>query len=473
MKIAVVDDEAPIRKWFARTIENLEEGYEITGTYRNGADALKGIIADTPDVIFADIQMPEMDGIELMRQVKARFPEIEFIILTNYAEFSYARQAVAHGAMEYLLKSEVRDADISQLLQKIQEKRKKNSWNTLKENDRESWENWLQGWGVPQKACTAVMMLRTPERVVSERYLTFLKQSRREVFLYGDMLTVFSWRMSEPLALAAEMRGLAGKFGAEAEDGEWTAAIAVQGSGEDSYACLVHAAESLECNFVEDGPILEYEKLEKKRTCSTAQIHKEYKKMTELLFLGKYEELEKNLTAFFERAESIGPANIKEYRESCRRMIIALEEKWMQLCPNERSLFIPSDMENVRQCAEYAEELIEKIVQGDAPSNVKAVRKAVEYLQNHYQEQISLSDMAKLSCLSAEYFCRIFKEETGENFITYLTILRLKKARELLLGTDMKVNRIAAMTGYETAGYFSKIYKKYYGVTPEQERNRE
>lgn len=79
-------------------------------------------------------------------------------------------------------------------------------------------------------------------------------------------------------------------------------------------------------------------------------------------------------------------------------------------------------------------------------------------------------DVAKHIYLSHEYFSRLFKEEVGENFSTYLTIYRIKKAKELIKNTDMKISQIASEVGYSNAGYFSKNYKKYTGVSPEEDR---
>ena len=474
MKIMVVDDEAPIRKWFSKTIEELSEEYEVLGICRNGTEALEKMETEQPDVIFADIQMPGMDGIELMRQVKARFSEVEVVILTNYAEFSYAKQAVTYGAIQYLLKSEVRKEDIDILLLKILQKKKKTSLKILGEEDAEKWKEWNRERNVSKYACAAVLIMRTPDRILFEKHLSFFQADtlQREMFMYKDMLALYCWGEEGKFGMSAELRELAEKFDIKMGNLDCTFGIAEQNAGEDSWNCLLHAEQALECSFVRESKILEYEKLYRQRRTDNGQIRKKYKELTELLFLGKYEMLKEKVTEFFGQGVYIAPTDIKEYKKSCQRLILALEEKYMHICTGEHEVLIPN-VETVKNCEEYAGELLEKIIQGSAPTNVKAVRKAVQYMQSHYQEQISLADMAKLSCLSAEYFCRLFKEETDQNFSSYLMLLRLKKARELLVGTELKIHKIAAMTGYETAGYFSKIYKKYYGVTPEQERNRE
>ena len=71
---------------------------------------------------------------------------------------------------------------------------------------------------------------------------------------------------------------------------------------------------------------------------------------------------------------------------------------------------------------------------------------------------------------SPEYFSRQFKEEMGENFSVYLTLYRLERAQELLNRTDLSIAEIANRVGYANPGYFTRIYKKYRGITPEQAR---
>lgn len=472
MKIAVVDDEAPIRKWFSKTIGNISDVYEVTGEYKNGAEALEGVIAEQPDVIFADIQMPGMDGIELMKQVKERFPEIEIVILTNYAEFSYAKQAVVYGAVQYLLKSEVRKEDIETILLQISRKKQKTSLKVLTENDRKMWYEWNQEWDIPQNAYGVMLAVKIQEKIWDEQYLSYFCKvaGASEIFLYQDTLILYYWGMKEQLEMAARCREVAVEVISKTETTDCIVGISVQKRGEDSWICLHHSLEALEYSFIETEKILEYEKLVKTKFSDMQRIQNTYKDMMEQLFAGKYGVLEKKIKEFFAESFCTALEDVREYKKLCRRFILALEEKYLQLCPSENALFIPSTLDNVNRCGIYAAELLYKIVQESTPPNTKVVREAVQYLHNHYQEQISLSDMAKISCLSTEYFCRIFKEEMGQNFSSYLMILRLKKARELLLGTDLKIHKVASMVGYETAGYFSKIYKKYYGITPEQER---
>ena len=118
LHIMVVDDEAPIRDWLVYCIQKCEAASSVTSAV-NGEEAYRRILEQKPNVVFTDIRMPGMDGLELMSKVRDILPFTVFIILTNYAEFSYAKQAISLGAREYILKSEMRSSDIQRIVAEI------------------------------------------------------------------------------------------------------------------------------------------------------------------------------------------------------------------------------------------------------------------------------------------------------------------------------------------------------------------
>ena len=94
------------------------------------------------------------------------------------------------------------------------------------------------------------------------------------------------------------------------------------------------------------------------------------------------------------------------------------------------------------------------------------VRKAIEYLDRHYAERITLAELAEQAGFSAEHFSRVFRRETGVNYITYLNNLRMKHAVQLLEQTDCKVYEIAEKVGFSSLSYFSTAFKKKFGKNP-------
>lgn len=121
MKILIADDEAPIRDWFDYVLTQKVPGLKAQiETAAGGLEALEKMEKDPPDVVFADIKMPGLDGIGLIEQAKERFPRTVFVILTNHAEFTFAKRAVGLGVYDYLLKSEITAEKVAQTLADIQ-----------------------------------------------------------------------------------------------------------------------------------------------------------------------------------------------------------------------------------------------------------------------------------------------------------------------------------------------------------------
>jgi len=99
------------------------------------------------------------------------------------------------------------------------------------------------------------------------------------------------------------------------------------------------------------------------------------------------------------------------------------------------------------------------------------LRKAMDYLQEHYREQVTLNEVSEHTYVSTYYISRIFKKEAGKNFVDYLNEIRIQKAKELLQNIRYKTYELAEMVGIPDAHYFSKLFKKYEGVTPTEYRD--
>lgn len=101
-----------------------------------------------------------------------------------------------------------------------------------------------------------------------------------------------------------------------------------------------------------------------------------------------------------------------------------------------------------------------------------AVKKAMNFIQDNYSREVSLDDVSGEVNISPYYFSKIFKEETGENFIEYLTRIRMEKAKELLKKPEISVKEAGVQSGYTDPNYFSRIFKKQTGMTPSEYKTR-
>lgn len=110
----------------------------------------------------------------------------------------------------------------------------------------------------------------------------------------------------------------------------------------------------------------------------------------------------------------------------------------------------------------------EYLLKNEMKVREKYVQEAIEYIDIHFAEEISIKDVSEQLKISESYLTRLFKTETGHTFIEYLTNYRIGKAIELLKDKSIKVYEVASMVGYSDSRYFSVLFKKYVGLTPSE-----
>lgn len=102
----------------------------------------------------------------------------------------------------------------------------------------------------------------------------------------------------------------------------------------------------------------------------------------------------------------------------------------------------------------------------EARTRTARILPALEYIDTHYREEITLSDLSRLLSLNESYICRLFKQATNTSFVQYLNYVRVCKAEQLLCATDMNISEICFAVGFSTASYFNRIFKKYKNCSP-------
>lgn len=137
--------------------------------------------------------------------------------------------------------------------------------------------------------------------------------------------------------------------------------------------------------------------------------------------------------------------------------------------------------EMIKKCGNIAEmqglleeaalRITSRVNQYNSKSLKLILRKALEYIQLHYSEQITLQDVANHAYVSIYYISRMFKKELGKNFVDYLNEVRIEKAKELLKDVKYKTYEVADLVGIPDPHYFSRLFKKYAGVTPTEFRD--
>ena len=119
---------------------------------------------------------------------------------------------------------------------------------------------------------------------------------------------------------------------------------------------------------------------------------------------------------------------------------------------------------------EIMNQFIDSIFSFQSEKNADVMYKAMQYIHQNYAEKITLENVADVVGLSASYFSKVFKKETGTNFNAYLNMLRIEKSKKLLMYEDIRLVSIASMVGYEDQSYFTRVFKRLTGSSPNQYR---
>ena len=205
---------------------------------------------------------------------------------------------------------------------------------------------------------------------------------------------------------------------------------------------LGEAAAAQEACFFTGGGVVPYSAIHGLPPIDREAAHARKQEVLRLLARRQVEEARGALRAWFALFGMVGADDVRWAVDTVNRMVISMEDWYYQ--------FVTPP--------------------ADGSRHSRPIETALSYIHAHYAQPISMAEVAAQLYRSPEHFSRQFKEEVGENFSSYLTRYRLERAQELLQTTDLPVASVAVQTGYTTPGYFSRLYKKYKGVSPEAER---
>ena len=217
---------------------------------------------------------------------------------------------------------------------------------------------------------------------------------------------------------------------------------------------------------------MEVETAEKLPLLNRADIQREYSKTLKGLLYENREIVLENLKKWFDSFKCPSLDDLSWVRETCLKMVIRIEEVCAEHLSDYREDHKPDMSWTLEYCRQFCIDLVNRIYSEENFRYSQSVREAIRYIHENYARDITLNEVAGHIYRSPEYFSRLFKAETGEKFSTYLTAYRIRRARDLLSNTDMKIYEIAYAVGYTSPSYFSKMYREYVGVAPEVTRSQ-
>lgn len=469
-KVILVDDEIWSLEGLDKSFDWEKKGFRVIGKYTDSLKAICHIKEEKPDVVFTDIRMPDITGLEMIQEIRETGLNVEIIIVSGYAEFHYAREAVRQGAYDFLLKPidmDETDLILDRLRETMDRKRYEEDELLLQHI---LYEDKYDVRLSPLVYCDRIQAASINMAVSQEPFLKLWEQ----VLIKGRLYVEF--RLSERKRII-----LYEAFDKEAEE-RWVGYLnkLASGSGyigissvdtlENVRILLKEAILASSGNFIgkKTGVTLYtevvntyYETYGKK--ISTAILENKYEDACEILDeiaeLLKHEELGIiyivrlwNQIAILLHGNLTGGRRVKiEYLDffQITRRFVNLESL-CQYIKIEIAEILICQKKQIETHKEYNENFLHLL----------------KYVEENYAEKLYLSTLAKQFYINMSYCSELFKKVTGLTFSEYVTKIRMEKAAELLSSGDYKIKDVAEMTGYSDAFYFSKVMKKYYGITP-------
>lgn len=541
LQLLLVDDERSIVETLAETIPWDACGIGTIHEALSGAMALEILENHSIDIVITDIRMPGMSGMELIAAIHSRWPHVKSILLSGYADFEYAKQAITQQTFDYLLKP-VSDEDLIESVKRVVN-RIKEKWEEVA-----SYQKALYAYhdNLPLLRSTTLSELLTG-RTYSESVLADKLRLLELPHSAGDQMGMLLIRMEEHLA------EMAGKDLALMEyaicnivsevmqnhfhiwhtrDAHDYIVILVSPReqiastperNERIKTLLEHYASQIQTNVqlylkgaisvlvgswgrfpYQTREIYEHAMMSMRKRMGHGQglfvtasdepapepIHTiwslyEPPTLLNLLEAGRFDDVERKISQIFEELLKSGENHdiaeqiIEAYHVLAGAFAYIIHKNGKQLSEvlSDESIryFRSPSYSTVAQLLDWSIRSLH-CIRDDAEQELKdnhstIVRSVRSFVDRYLAGDVSLPAIADHVHLHPVYLSKVYKAETGEALTEYVYRLRMEKAAFYLRTSTSKVFETSELVGYNNTAYFIRVFKKYYGVTPQEYRD--
>lgn len=525
-KVVFVDDETLVKLGLRSMLNWEEEGFEIEGEASNGKEGLELILKTKPDLVITDIIMPEMDGIKMMQQVKEQQLEPLFVFLSSYDQFELVKKAMKQGARDYLLKLKLNGEMLKEMLGNIKKELEKSTKNT-EQRERSVWETEeLKKVFLKRTLMGEELLLgddiwdfggeekhiRLAYIVSNVHHLTGAKEEReKKIYLetIRNLIQDISREFFEAYCIEWEKNSFLiflSEEGSQEETENLTlmaeavidmlmqysniqASIGLSGSvtGYENFKAAYMQAKMIQdflpvegygkVIFFEDA-LMETESMKDGMAKDTFSV----KKLSAICETLNTDELEQTAG---ELVEEIKKSGILMDRAAfyCIRFMCLLEEflkvSWSNSYESGgldvaiKKLYYSDTISEIIEIFNQYLEKVKGFFNRESDGEQKRiVREAKQYILSHIYNNISLEEIANALYISPGYLSSVFSKYEPMGAANYINKVKIEEAWQLLREQRLKVYEVAFQLGYENAGYFAKVFRKYTGCTPKEYMER-
>jgi len=519
-KLLIVDDEKIVIEAVSFIINSEFKDVIEYDCAKSGREAIEKCGYFNPDIVLMDIRMPGINGIEAINEIKKTQLNIVFIIVSAYEQFEYAKEALRLGVNDYILKPIIKKNLIITLENVIK------NLNIEKEKKRtalaniEKYQNLIpfiehgfiysillgDSYGSKvgkykellglSETGGYIMILEckvkgnTPNLKVmlelegEQEYYKLIRDTfkykckcligplminRIVIFISSNFIEEYAGRLKAyeiASYIVNKLSGFSNDFGLNIGIGSYKSVKNISSSYEEALRALHYYKDKgiahIKDIIVQEDNITEYPKQQENRLIEMIMNSDEegaFKAFSKIYFW-----VFENYTA----SHKTGKWKLMELMMNIDRMAfdfgIVDEDKSYLLNINSIDEYLA--LENL--CRERIVHVIKSIRELQKKKINRVIVNAKLFIDENFTDEITLEEVSKVVCVSPQYFSRLFKEETSENFIEYLTKVRIDRAKELMKNSNLSIKEICYKTGYADPNYFSHIFKKTEKLTPSE-----
>ncbi|MEG2073666.1 MAG: response regulator [Angelakisella sp.] len=534
-RIMLVDDEEEVRTGIINKIDWEAAGFEVVGDAENGEEGLEKLELLDPDVVLTDIRMPYMDGLTMSERIRQIHPSVKIVIFSGYDDFEYAKQAIKLNIIEYILKP-VNVEELTAILGRIKktlddEIEQRRNVRSLRESFVKNLpilkDHFLQNLVHGQVEANRIPLLLkeyhinladAKEWVVAQAIINTPQppEGAPELSLHHEAELI-------PISvkqLIDEKLGVYCRFNTfRSALGICIVAALDEGKSIESFVSVLDDI-CRECKRILEVPVT----IGIGQCCSSLSLLEKsyhesrdalgYRTMTgdgRVIYIKDVEpsnkppmQIDNRLAAELSTVVKFGSA--EEIHKVIHKIVGNMESARLHTSQYQLYLIgitavlldiishyeldaqsilggggdffeVISSIKSPEDLEHWLSHCCTAINEGMNAERYSTGRKLVQQAQSYIREnysnpELSLEMLCKQLHVSPAYLSTLFKQETGESYVNYLTQLRLAKAVELLRDTDEKTYVIASKVGYTEPNYFGYVFKKTYGVSPSKFRSQ-
>lgn len=507
--LVLVDDEDWILSGLQNAVEWEKIGFQVTGAFTNGREALEFMLTNPPDAVLTDIKMPIQDGISLIKELRAAgLRDLEVVFLSGYDDFSFAQSSLRLGAVDYILKP----SSPEQIYEVFCSIRKSLDERKRQEEEKQGIYRMAQA-GIRAMRETIYNSILSSNTVLYQKLIQLYNQvmegERKRYFMVASVALENTVRAecpnNEDVKTLEVFRRLAKEQTLHKEENVYL----LKNPYSFSFIMLDYTEKSAEEFLNEFGRCIRKETghhVIAAKSSRYLEIEKTWDAYEESMdrLLGVELPIEIRRLYINMQNDTVLKATVDDRDQ---QVIIWCLKNWILKIDHTEKMYhlsllkhlmygfgiflLQSEISHSAICPlfelfeekERDEEQIYEKVKERLISFVKAellsekaenhrnyhlCRQVAKYISKNYMEEITLNDLAERFYISANYLGTLFKKNMGSSIKEYQTMIRLEQADVLIGSGKFKLYQVAEMVGYPNYEYFRKIYGKYRGRNPSE-----